>query len=78
MRRMGSSLDAAVGHYNKMVGSYDGRVMVTARRMAEHGIGEGALPEPAPITQRARETAAADAPTPSEAARTTPAVVALP
>lgn len=72
MRRMGSSLDAAVSHYNKMVGSYDGRVMVTARRMAEHGIGEGALPEPAPITQRARETASFDQ------TGTPPAVVGLP
>ena len=78
MRRMGASLDAAVGHYNKMVGSYDGRVMVTARRMAEHGIGEGALPEPAPITQRAREAAASDERACDDVTGTTPAVVGLP
>ena len=37
VRRMGSSLDAAVSHYNRLVGSLDGRVRVSARRLAEHG-----------------------------------------
>ena len=58
MRKVGGSLDAAVSHYNKMVGSFDGRVLVSARRLADHGIGDGSLPEPTPITQRTRETTA--------------------
>lgn len=60
MRRMGASLDAAVGHYNKMVGSFDGRVMVTSRRLADHGLGDGPIAEPSPITQRAREVGTAE------------------
>jgi DNA recombination protein RmuC len=60
MRRVGTSIDSAVSHYNKMVGSFDGRVMVTARRLSDHGLGDGALPEVVPITQRSRESAAAD------------------
>ena len=57
MRKMGASLDASVSHYNKMVGSFDGRVMVTSRRLADHGLGAGTLPELTPITQRTRESA---------------------
>lgn len=59
VRRMGSSLDNAVGHYNRLVGSLDGRVLVSARRLAEHGISDSALPEIPPITQRTREPASA-------------------
>jgi DNA recombination protein RmuC len=59
MRKMGASLDASVSHYNKMVGSFDGRVMVTSRRLADHGLGDGALPDLTPITQRTRESATA-------------------
>lgn len=57
VRKTGASLDAAVGHYNRMVGSLDGRVLVSARRLAEHGMGDGALPEVVPLTQRVREPA---------------------
>jgi DNA recombination protein RmuC len=57
VRRMGSSIDSAVSHYNKLVGSLEGRVLVSARRLADHGISETALPTLAPITQRTREPA---------------------
>jgi DNA recombination protein RmuC len=60
MRKMGASLDTAVSHYNRMVGSFEGRVMVTARRLGEHGLGDGALPDVPPITQRTRESVASD------------------
>ena len=56
VRRVGSSLDTAVSHYNRLVGSLEGRVLVSARRLSEHGLGE--LPEVSPITQRPREVAA--------------------
>ena len=62
VRRMGSSLDNAVSHYNRLVGSLDGRVLVSARRLAEHGISDTALPEVPPITQRTREPASTSAP----------------
>ncbi len=60
VRRMGSSLDAAVGHYNKAVGSLDGRVLVSARRLSELGVGDGDLTAPQPITQRSREAGASE------------------
>lgn len=68
VRRMGSSIDSAVSHYNKLVGSLDGRVLVSARRLAEHGISDAELPEVRPITQRTREPAAGETLTVGETA----------
>lgn len=42
--QVGRSLNAAVGHYNSAVGSWDARVMVQTRRLADLA----AAPEPAP------------------------------
>ena len=57
MRRMGSSLDNAVSHYNRFVGSMEGRVLVSSRRLADLGISDTPLPEITPITQRTRDPA---------------------
>ncbi|MEK9664629.1 MAG: DNA recombination protein RmuC [Candidatus Nanopelagicales bacterium] len=56
VRRMGSSLDAAVSHYNRAVGSLEGRLLVSARRLCELGVGDSELTAPEPITQRSRDT----------------------
>ncbi len=51
---VGRSLDSAVGTFNKAVGSFDSRVLVTARKFPELGVGAEALPELAPVLTQAR------------------------
>ncbi len=38
LARLGGSLDGAIGHFNKTVGSFEGKVLPGARRLAELGI----------------------------------------
>jgi DNA recombination protein RmuC len=52
--KVGRSLDRAVGAYNQAIGSYEGRVMVAARRFKELGAAGDELPEAAPVDQRSR------------------------
>lgn len=42
--RVGGSLNAAVTHYNQAVGSFERRVLVSSRRLAEAGVGEAPQP----------------------------------
>ncbi|MBB5353044.1 DNA recombination protein RmuC [Haloferula luteola] len=70
--KLGKSLDAAVSHYNAAVGSYESRVLTTARRFEDlQAAPEGQhLAEITPLEKRAREpaTSAADAPSHAGAA----------
>lgn len=57
--QVGRSLDRSVESYNRMVGSLDGRVMVTARRFAELGVDTGKeLPDLPPVERMARSSQA--------------------
>ena len=56
--RTGRSLDRAVEAYNMTVGSLEGRVLVTARKLADIEIAEGELPTPTTIERSTRPLAA--------------------
>jgi DNA recombination protein RmuC len=51
---VGRSLEGAVGHYNKAVGSLESRVLVTARRFPDLGIGGDEIPGIAPVSTSPR------------------------
>jgi DNA recombination protein RmuC len=53
LAKLGRSLDGTVRSYNEAVGSLETRVLVTARKLEEHGIG-GELESPAPVERSAR------------------------
>lgn len=52
--RMGRSLQRSVEDYNRLVGSLESRVLVSARRMSEIGISPDELEEVAPVTTAPR------------------------
>jgi DNA recombination protein RmuC len=51
---VGKSLEGAIGNYNKAVGSFESRVLVTARKFPELGAGGDDLPEVPPIASQPR------------------------
>jgi DNA recombination protein RmuC len=53
LAKLGRSLDGTVRSYNEAVGSLETRVLVTARKLEEHGIG-GDIESPAPVERAAR------------------------
>ena len=53
LAKLGRSLNGTVVAYNEAVGSIETRVLVTARKLEEHGI-EGDLEMPAPVDRSAR------------------------
>ena len=54
--RVGRSLNTAVGHFNQAVGSYDSRVLVSARRFAELSVVDGDLAPPRQVESTSRST----------------------
>ncbi len=58
---IGRSLEGAIGSYNRAVGSLESRVLVSARKFPELGIGGDELPEVPPITTAARAMYVAEA-----------------
>ena len=57
--KVGRSLDTAVGAFNSAVSSFQTRLLVTARKFPENGVGGEPLPEPKQLERRA---ASVDAP----------------
>ena len=53
LAKLGRSLNGTVVAYNEAIGSIETRVLVTARKLEEHGI-EGDLEMPAPVDRSAR------------------------
>ena len=57
MDKVGTHLGAAVDAYNRMIGSYDERIMPQARRFEEMGVtSDGTLRQPELIDSRPRES----------------------
>jgi DNA recombination protein RmuC len=52
--KVGRSLESAVGSYNEAVGSFETRVLVTARKFPEHGAGSEELPDVSPLERQPR------------------------
>jgi DNA recombination protein RmuC len=55
MSKLGRSLDSSVGHFNKAVGSFDARILPSARKFTEMGIhAKKEMEEPAPLEKSVR------------------------
>jgi DNA recombination protein RmuC len=58
MDRMGKALTSAVTSYNQTVGSLEGRVLVSARKLNDLGVTDAELTGPAPVEETARALSA--------------------
>lgn len=50
--QLGRSLKSTVGHFNRTVGSLESRVLVTGRKLRDHGIAGDELPALAPLEEQ--------------------------
>jgi len=57
---LGKALASAVSSYNKSIGSLEGRVLVSARRLSQLGVVDAELKPPTPVDETVRALSAAD------------------
>ncbi len=57
---LGKALTNAVSSYNKTIGSLEGRVLVSARKLSQLGVVEAELNAPTPVQETVRALSAAD------------------
>jgi DNA anti-recombination protein RmuC len=57
---LGKALTNAVASYNKTIGSLEGRVLVSARKLSQLGVVEAELNAPTPVQETVRALSAAD------------------
>jgi DNA anti-recombination protein RmuC len=57
---LGKALTNAVSSYNKTIGSLEGRVLVSARKLSQLGVVEAELSAPTPVQETVRSLSAAD------------------
>jgi DNA recombination protein RmuC len=57
---LGKALTNAVSSYNKTIGSLEGRVLVSARKLSQLGVVEAELNAPTPVQETVRTLSAAD------------------
>jgi len=57
---LGKSLSSAVSSYNKTIGSLEGRVLVTARKLNQLGVVDAELEQPVPVEETVRALSASD------------------
>ncbi len=67
--RLGRALTTAVSSYNQTVGSLEGRVLVSARKLNELGVVDGELAAPAPVEETTRALSAPELVAPESASR---------
>jgi DNA anti-recombination protein RmuC len=60
MDGLGKALTSAVSSYNKTIGSLEGRVLVSARKLNQLGVVEAELLAPTPVEETVRALSAAD------------------
>jgi DNA recombination protein RmuC len=60
MDGLGKALTNAVSSYNKTVGSLEGRVLVSARKLQQMGVVDAELSPPTPVDETVRALSAPD------------------
>ena len=71
LTRLGSALGATMARYNETVGSYEGSVLVAARRFDDLGVAESPVPTPPPVEATVRTLRPSELPLPGELPRPT-------